>query len=142
MAPRRPAAGRSAAERRVAALAALRAQLRIELRGVEPLVWRTILVPETITLAKLHSVLQWTMGWMDSHLHEFEIARRRYGVPDRDWPEEIPLTDERRVRLNSFVQARVRRFIYLYDFGDSWEHVVTIENLVAPRPGLQPSARQ
>src|SRR5690606_12995057 len=113
MASRRAAAGSRAAERRVAALTALRAQLRIELRGVKPLVWRRILVPETITLAKLHSVLQWSMGWTNSHLHEFEIARRRYGVPDRDWPEEIPLTNERRVRLSSFIEAGVRRFTYL-----------------------------
>jgi hypothetical protein len=26
------------------------------------------------------------------------------------------------VQLKSFVEARVRRFIYHYDFGDSWEH--------------------
>ena len=105
MASRRAAAGSRAGERRVAALTALRAQLRIELRGVKPQVWRCILVPETITLAKLHVVLQWTMGWTNSHLHEYEIARRRYGVPDREWPEEVPLTDERRVRLNSFIEA-------------------------------------
>ena len=138
MASRRAAAGGRAAARRVAALTALRAQLRIELRGVKPEVWRCILVPETITLAKLHVALQWTMGWTGGHLHEYEIARRRYGVPDREWPEEIPLTDERRVRLSSFIEAGVRRFTYLYDFGDSWEHVVKIEDLVAPRPSLPP----
>jgi len=138
MASRRAAAGSRAAERRVAALTALQAQLHIELRGVKPLVWRRILVPETVTLAKLHAILQWTMGWTNSHLHEYEIARRRYGVPDREWPEEIPLADERRVRLNSFIEAGVRRFIYLYDFGDSWEHVVKIEDLVAPRPDQPP----
>jgi hypothetical protein len=48
------------------------------------------------------------------------------------------LTDERRVRLSSFIEAGVRRFTYLYDFGDGWEHVVKIEDLVAPRPGLPP----
>jgi hypothetical protein len=138
MASRRAAAGGRAAERRVAALTALRTQLRIELRSVKPQVWRCILVPETITLAKLHVALQWTMGWTNSHLHEYEIARRRYGVPDREWPEEIPLTDERRVWLSSFIEAGVRRFTYLYDFGDGWEHVVQIEDLVAPRPGLSP----
>src|SRR5690606_21070156 len=88
-----------------------------------PEVWRCILVPETITLAKLHVALQWTMGRTGGHLHEYEIARRRYGVPDPEWPEEIPLTDERRVRLSSFIEAGVRRFTYLYDFGDGWEHV-------------------
>lgn len=117
----------------------MRAQLRIELRWVKPLVWRRVLVPETITLAKLHSVLQWTMGWTNSHLHEFEIARRRYGVPDPEW--ELggePLTDERRVRLQPLLEAGLRRFTYLYDFGDSWEHVVKVEDLLPPDPDSAP----
>lgn len=138
MASRRPAAGARAAERRVAALTALRAQLKIELRGVKPVVWRRILVPETVTLAKLHGILQWTMGWTNSHLHEWHIAHRRYGMPDREWPEEEPLTDDRRVRLNTFIEAGVRRFTYLYDFGDDWEHVVTVEDLVSPDPNQPP----
>jgi hypothetical protein len=95
----RPSTAPRAVARRVAKLIALQAQLRVELRGVEPLVWRRVLVPENITLAKLHIVLQWTMGWSNSHLHEYEIARRRYGIPDDEWPSTEPVTDERRVRL-------------------------------------------
>ena len=33
-------------------------QLRIELQHIQPHVWRRVIVPETITLAKLHQVLQ------------------------------------------------------------------------------------
>jgi hypothetical protein len=99
----------------------MRAQLKIELRGVTPLVWRRVLVPETVTLAKLHGILQWTMGWTNSHLHEYEIARRRYGIPDEEWETPEPVTDERRVRLQPLLEAGVRRFTYLYDFGDHWE---------------------
>lgn len=138
MASRRPAAGARAGERRVAALSALRAQLYVELRDVRPLVWRRLLVPETVTLAKLHDILQWSMGWTSSHLHEYEIARRRYGIASPEWPDAEPVTDERRVRLQSFIEARVKRFRYLYDFGDGWEHVIKIEDLVAPRPHQSP----
>jgi hypothetical protein len=138
MASRRPAAGARAAERRVAALTALRVQLKIEMRGVKPVVWRRILVPETVTLAKLHGILQWKMDWTNSHLHEWHIAHRRYGMPDRDWPEDEPLTDDRRVRLHTFIEAGVRRLTYPYDFGDNWEHVVTVEDLVPPDPSQPP----
>jgi Plasmid pRiA4b ORF-3-like protein len=124
--------------RSVASLTALRAQLRIELRGVKPLVWRRILVPETVTLAKLHGILQWTMGWMNSHLHEYEIAHQRYGVPDSEWEPSGAVTDERRARLKPLLEAGLRRFTYLYDFGDHWEHLVKVEDLVPPRDGLQP----
>ena len=46
-------------------------QLRIELMGIKPVIWRRVLVPGTITLGKLHQVIQEAMGWLDVHLHEF-----------------------------------------------------------------------
>jgi hypothetical protein len=128
------ASRRSAAQRAIPGglkeLLAADLQLRIELMHVEPHVWRRVIVPETVTLAKLHQVLQAAMGWTDSHLHEYVIARKHYGTPDPDWPIEEPLHDERRVQLKPFIEARVRRFTYLYDFGDSWEHEITVEDLM------------
>jgi hypothetical protein len=35
------------------------------------LIWRSVLVPGSIKLSKLHVVVQRTMGWMGGHLHEF-----------------------------------------------------------------------
>lgn len=51
-------------------------QLHIELRGTKPKVWRRVLVPETITLTKLHLVIQAAFGWGHSHLHEYRWRRR------------------------------------------------------------------
>jgi hypothetical protein len=113
----------------------LQVQLRIELREVKPIVWRRILVPETVTLAKLHLILQTAMGWSHGHLHEYTVGRQRYGAPDDEWPEDEPLADERRVRLKSLIENRVRRIRYLYDFGDNWEHDIRVEDLVLPRTG-------
>ena len=50
----------------------MQVQLRIGLRDVKRLVWRYVLVPEAVKLAKLHLILQWAMGWTVSHLHEYE----------------------------------------------------------------------
>ena len=58
--------------------------LHIELKWITPTIWRRFAVPENITLGKLHHVIQAVMGWSDSHLHEFEIAGERYGIPDPD----------------------------------------------------------
>jgi hypothetical protein len=113
----------------------LQAQLRIELRDVTPLIWRRVLVPETVTLPKLHLILQATMGWGHGHMHEYTIGRRRYGTNDEDWPDDEPAIDERRVRLKTLIEDRVRRFTYLYDFGDNWEHDIRIEDLVLPKSG-------
>ncbi len=72
-------------------------KLRVELLHIEPHVWRRVIVPETVSLAKLHEILQAAMGWTDTHLHEYVIARERYGTPDPDWPSTEPVLDERRV---------------------------------------------
>ena len=73
----------------------------------------------------------------DSHLHEYEIARRRYGIPDEEWQTE-PITDERRVRLQPLLEAGLRRFTYVYDFGDYWKHLVKVEDLLPPTTGSPP----
>jgi hypothetical protein len=54
-------------------------QWRIRVRGVSPPVWRRLLIPEEITIAQLHDVMQLAMGWNDEHLHRFIIRRWRYG---------------------------------------------------------------
>lgn len=129
---RRLSASPRAVARSVAKRSALQYQLRIELQHIEPLIWRRVLGPADVTLAKLHLILQGAMGWHGGHLHEYEIARRRYGVPDEDWPSTKPVIDERQVRLQALVEEGSRRFTYLYDFGDHWEHSVTVESSVAP----------
>jgi hypothetical protein len=134
MASRRPAVPRAVA-RGLEELLAVDVQLRVELKHVTPPVWRRVIVPETVTLAKLHSILQATMGWSDSHLHEYEIAGVRYGMPDPDWPSDEPIQSDRRTKLKSIVESRIRRFIYLYDFGDGWEHEIILEDLIAPKTG-------
>lgn len=127
---RRPSTSPRAVARRVAKLSAVQYQLRIELKHVRPAIWRRILVPENVTLAKLHPILLWAMGWQGGHLHEYEIARLRYGIPpDDDWPASEPVHDERRFRLNQFVESGLRRFKYIYDFGDRWEHSVAVEDV-------------
>jgi hypothetical protein len=126
----RPSVKPRAAARRVKPLPTQQYQLRIELKHVEPLVWRRILVPQNVTLQKLHPILLWTMGWQGGHLHEFEIARLRYGMPpDEDWPDNRPVLDESRFRLSGFVDTGLRRFKYVYDFGDHWEHAVAFEGV-------------
>lgn len=74
-------------------------QLRIELAWIKPAIWRRVVVPETITLPKLHQIIQAVMGWLNCHLHEFEIAGERYGILDPDYDFGEPVRTELRVRL-------------------------------------------
>ena len=57
-------------------------QLHIQLEEIEPAIWRRIIVPGKISLARLHRLLQLAMGWENYHLHLFtigEVLLRRAG---------------------------------------------------------------
>ena len=106
------------------------ARMRIELQDIEPKVWRRVDVPLSSTLAALHEIIQVTMGWHDAHLFEFRIGDRIYGGPDSD--EEMydrRVYQARSTRLQSLVARGVGRFLYIYDFGDSWQHDIVIEEV-------------
>lgn len=109
-------------------------QSHIELRGIKPKVWRRVLVPNTITLTKLHLVIQAVFGWGHSHLHEFIASDgERYGSSDPlDAMDGV--TSGAKVRLTTVL--RTATLNYIYDFGDYWEHRIKVEKTLAMVPGL------
>lgn len=111
-------------------------QLRIELAWLKPAVWRRVVVPDTITLAKLHRVIQAAMGWSNSHLHDFTIGEQRYGEPDPDWGWGNDILPEKRATLAASLRG-AKSLRYTYDFGDNWEHLVKIEKSLPPDPTLK-----
>lgn len=104
-------------------------QLKVELLEMTPSIWRRLVVPADIALDVLHEVLQIAFGWKDSHLHDFHAGDVRFGMVDVD--DELLSVDERAAPLGAI--ARVgSSLIYRYDFGDRWEHEITIESIVEP----------
>lgn len=101
-------------------------KLKITLQGIRPPIWRRLLVPAAMTLRDLHDVIQTAMGWMDGHLHDFDVAGDRYGNPATT--DEVE--NEARLTLAKIRNAGVARFKYTYDFGDDWEHLIVIEGTV------------
>ena len=80
--------------------------LRVELEGIEPLIWRRLEVPAAITLPKLHRVLQVVMGWTDSHLHSFRIGDREYSnAGDLD---ELNMLDVKGHKLDALLGDTIR----------------------------------
>jgi hypothetical protein len=108
-------------------------QIRVVLRGISPLVWRRLLVGVDSTVADLHQILQLSFGWSDDHLHRVFIHGREYGV-GRDggiWFDR----NGREVRLGDLKLRAPERFVYEYDFGDSWLHDVHLEAARLLEPG-------
>jgi hypothetical protein len=104
-------------------------QLKITLLDTKPPIWRRVLVDGGSTLDHVHEVIQAAFGWWNYHLHEFEVGRTRYGVPDpdEDWGE--PPRDERRTRIDA-IAGQGSSFRYTYDFGDGWDHKITVEKVL------------
>jgi len=110
------------------------ATVRIELRDTEPLIWREVEVPTSVTLKVLHDVVQAVMGWFDYHLWEFRVGKQRYGLPmDEDWGTE-PRRQAAKVRLRDVLKPKKTTIDYLYDFGDGWEHRLVVTRVRAGDP--------
>ena len=111
-------------------------QLKVTLLDVKPPVWRRLLVPGTISLDRLHTVIQKAMEWTDAHLHEFVIQGRRYGPPDPEEPD-ARIRPESLMSLRQATPVQGLRFEYLYDFGDNWTHEVQVESIQVPEKELR-----
>ena len=115
-------------------------QMMVMLEGSEPKIWRQISVPGNMTLADLDRIIQAAMGWEDEHMHAFAVpqkneryysvpASRRFEKPDAvNWGE--PAHNEARFKLQDVMAAPKDKLLYLYDFGDDWEHVITLKAVV------------
>jgi Plasmid pRiA4b ORF-3-like protein len=108
-------------------------ELNIVLEDIEPAIWRRILVPTTITLPKLHDVLQSAMGWTNSHLHFFAVGNRRYTVDDGEL-EQSEMLDESKHTLEGLLGSSLNEFEYVYDFGDNWRHHIVVKRIAKPQP--------
>ena len=106
------------------------ARIGIELREIEPKLWRRVDVPLTTTLQVLHDIIQVTVGWTDSHLFEFRVGERVYSEPHpTDELLERKVHDAAGIRLRTLIDRDVERLLYVYDFGDDWRHDVVIEEV-------------
>ncbi len=108
-------------------------QIQISLRHIEPPIWRRLLVPDC-TLGELHQLIQATMDWENCHLHEFIIAKRRFQSAmslEFDFPMDA-FEIEEEFLLSQVLPVKMRKpfqFKYVYDFGDYWEHDITVEKI-------------
>jgi hypothetical protein len=112
-------------------------QFKVTLAGSEPAIWRRIQVPGG-TLHQLHDHLQLAMGWTNSHLHQFWIGEDRLGDPKLlggGWDDD-DIKDSKKLTLDALLPKDGEFcFVYEYDFGDGWEHVVEFEGHFPRLPG-------
>jgi hypothetical protein len=116
-------------------------QIKIRLEETAPEVWRRLLVRGDVNLGMLHAIIQIAMGWTNSHLHHFIIGGKRYVDPaldhDRDFAGDQKPVDENACFLLDVSRPGSTQFVYEYDFGDSWRHLVDVERIDKESAGFQ-----
>lgn len=100
-------------------------RLKVELLGVAPAVWRRLDTYADVKLSQLHYYIQGVMGWELMHLFSYQDGRG-YGC---QISSELRLCDACRVG---------NALSYTYDFGDNWQHLVTVEKAMARPTGTYP----
>jgi hypothetical protein len=108
-------------------------QLKITLAGIRPPIWRRVQVKDC-SLSKLHEIIQIVMNWDSLHLWVFDIGGVDYG----DDPEsDMDQKSARRAKLSHFVAEGIKKFRYVYDFGDNWDHIIQVEKVLEAEPGVK-----
>lgn len=125
-------------------------RLRVTIQGIEPEIWRTVDVDESLSLADLHRVLQEVFAWRSSHLHRFSDGdpwARENGIPrigrrPRAWTDAWSLAesdiegeeDEADTTIGDAMRDGGPLW-YVYDLGDDWVHRIELIDRDNARPG-------
>lgn len=106
-------------------------RVRIKLLHTRFEIVRVVELSSRVRLAEVHNLIQAVMPWSGSHLHRFHSQAVRWGLPDSDAEDcGIAISDERITTIGAaFVESDTEPLVYLYDFGDGWEHELSLEDV-------------
>ena len=121
-------------------------RVRVSLDQSEPLIWRLLELDASLTLDRVHDVIQVAFQWQNAHLHSFSSvnpygARPKKGavtIIPRRWFAQDLLDDgqsgqpEEATTLGQALAVTSGSLFYEYDFGDSWMHTIELIEVFAP----------
>ena len=116
-------------------------QFKVTLQEIEPPIWRRLQVPARPSFWDLHVALQNAMGWLDYHLHAFRLHRPpqrkmiEIGIPDDGESDDEVLPGWTMPICDIFTEPG-QTALYLYDFGDGWQHEVLLEGILLKEKGV------
>lgn len=127
-------------------------EIKVTIKGSKPPIWRKVIIPEGINFMQLHNTIQVAFEWLNYHLYEFsfkefpeKITNDHEAVEEyeyynsKEWKDslgmgafrynlsEVLLAED--VKIDKYFKA-VKKFKYIYDFGDWWEHTIEILNYI------------
>ncbi len=119
-------------------------QFLIELLGIHPTIWRRIQVPSGYNFWDLHVAINDAMGWLDYHLHHFDIKGKHkskavhIGIPDFDRTYELQeVYPGWEILMMAYFNDLGIEAKYVYDYGDDWHHSVKLEGYMYRGKGVK-----
>lgn len=119
-------------------------KFKITLEEIEPPIWRRFLVEDSISFESLHYIIQIIMGWTNSHMHNFQVDEKKYvemdtkeffsidsmwsAIREDDKAEKL---SEKETKLSDIITEEGKWFLYTYDFGDNWVHIIELEKIMS-----------
>lgn len=110
-------------------------QFKIQLEEItKPPVWRRVQVNADITFRQFHDVIQTAFLWSSSHLYffsekgyqsSFHIQEIDHFDYDGDGSD-----DAEKIKLKDIFKKEKQNYRYIYDFGDDWDHKITLEKIL------------
>ncbi|OTN76813.1 hypothetical protein A5886_001892 [Enterococcus sp. 8G7_MSG3316] len=96
-------------------------QIRIDLEGYRPPIWRRLVIPAGISYEQLHLLIQIAFEWMNEHLYLFFAGQKSFGVG-------ISAASEKATIDQDFQECK--SLTYIYDMGADWTHKIKIEKIL------------
>lgn len=104
-----------------------RLSFRVDLLDVKPPIWRSFDLVGNPTFADLHQAIQDACGWLDGHLYMFMDREHEYVLCEYlGMAEPCQAPEAAKVRVSEHLGRPGDEVLYLYDFGDGWEHRVRL----------------
>ena len=113
----------------------LKYTVRVALRGVNPPIWRKVIVPSNISLRLFGDLILELMGWMGEHLNQFRKGDACFAPAYQREGELPPLFGSVRnynqedVSLGEILCEKGDTMVWEYDFGDGWVHDVRLSSV-------------
>src|SRR5580698_7612884 len=85
-------------------------QLHLKIAGCRPMIWRRMLVRESMWLSRLHDAIQIAFDWYDYQTHAFALDDLKFGNPVKR--DDLNIEDDRDVTLADLNLANRDRMVY------------------------------
>lgn len=115
-------------------------QFKITLEETHPAIWRRIQISDLGTFWDLHVAIQDSMGWLNCHLHQFNMPPLeskepvQIALPNGEF-DDLNLLTCYETKIREFFSNDNRFCEYTYDFGDNWIHFIEFEGVYQKEEG-------